>query len=64
MSWAKRNGVPTGTSLAGMLARKPPMLVMAPANRMDASAWALILRAESTEPNHGAVAGPRRASGS
>jgi hypothetical protein len=25
--------VPTGTSLAGMLARKPPMLVMAPANK-------------------------------
>ena len=41
--WARRKGVPTGSWLGSMLARKPPMLVMvALANKMARVAWALL----------------------
>ena len=43
--WARRKGVPAGSSLARMLARKPPMLVIvALANKMARVAWALIAK--------------------
>jgi transposase len=43
--WARRKGVPTGSWLAGMLARKPPMLVIvALANKMARTAWALVAK--------------------
>jgi transposase len=43
--WAKRKGVPPGTWLARMLARKPPMLVIvALANKTARIVWALIAR--------------------
>lgn len=45
--WAKRKGPPAGSWLAGMLARKPPMLVIvALANKMARIAWALIAKDE------------------
>lgn len=41
--WARRKGVPDGSWLGSMLARKPPMLVMvALANKMARVAWALL----------------------
>ena len=43
--WAKRKGVPPGSWLAGMLARKPPMLVIvAVANKNARIAWALLTK--------------------
>jgi transposase len=43
--WARRKGVPAGSWLARMLARKPPMLVIvALANKMARVAWALIAK--------------------
>src|ERR687884_1653201 len=43
--WAKRKGVPTGSWLARMLARKPAMLVIvALANKMARIAWVLITK--------------------
>jgi transposase len=46
--WARRKGVPAGSWLARMLARKPPMLVMvALANKMARIAWALIAKGGS-----------------
>jgi transposase len=43
--WAKRKGVPEGSWLARMLARKPPMLVIvALANKNARVAWALITK--------------------
>jgi transposase len=43
--WARRKGVPAGSWLARMLARKPPMLVIvALANKMARIAWALIAK--------------------
>ena len=45
--WAKRKGAPTGSWLARMLARKPPMLVIvALANKTARVAWALMTRDE------------------
>jgi transposase len=45
--WARRKGVPPGSWLAGMLARKPPMLVIvALANKTARIAWALITKGE------------------
>lgn len=45
--WAKRKGVPPGSWLAGMLARKPPMLVIvALANKTARIVWALITKGE------------------
>lgn len=45
--WAKRKGTPTGSWLARMLARKPPMLVIvALANKTARIAWALITKGE------------------
>ena len=46
--WAARKGVPAGSWLGRMLARKPPMLVMvALANKMARIAWALIAKGGS-----------------
>ena len=46
--WAQRKGVPAGSWLARMLARKPPMLVIvALANKMARIAWALIAKGGS-----------------
>lgn len=46
--WAKRKGVPQRSWLGGMLARKPPMLVIvALANKIARVAWALIAKGES-----------------
>jgi transposase len=43
--WAKRKGVPSGTWLHRMLARKPPMLVIvALANKTARIAWALMTK--------------------
>ena len=43
--WAKRKGVPPGSWLGRMLARKPPMLVIvALANKIARIAWALIAK--------------------
>ena len=43
--WAKRKGVPAGSWLARMLARKPPMLVIvALANKNARIAWALLVK--------------------
>jgi len=43
--WAKRKGVPPGSWLARMLARKPPMLVIvALANKNARVAWALLTK--------------------
>jgi transposase len=43
--WARRKGVPPGSWLARMLARKPPMLVIvALANKMARIAWVLIAK--------------------
>lgn len=43
--WAKRKGVPAGSWLGGMLARKPPMLVIvALANKIARTAWALLAK--------------------
>ena len=43
--WAKRKGVPAGSWLARMLARKPPMLVIvALANKNARMAWALVAK--------------------
>jgi transposase len=43
--WAKRKGVPAGSWLARMLARKPPMLVIvALANKNARVAWALLAK--------------------
>jgi transposase len=45
--WTKRKGAPTGSWLARMLARKPPMLVIvALANKTARIAWALMTRGE------------------
>ena len=45
--WAKRKGMPAGSWLARMLARKPPMLVIvALANKTARIAWALMARGE------------------
>ena len=44
-SWASRKGVPAGSWLGRMLARKPPMLVrVALANKMARVVWALLAR--------------------
>lgn len=44
-SWASRRGVPAGSWLGRMLARKPPMLVrVALANKMARVVWALLAR--------------------
>jgi transposase len=46
--WARRKGVPQGSWLGGMLARKPPMLVIvALANKIARVAWALLAKDES-----------------
>lgn len=46
--WARRKGAPAGSWLAGMLARKPPMLVsVALANKMARIIWALISKGEN-----------------
>jgi transposase len=46
--WARRKGVPQGSWLGGMLARKPPMLVIvALANKIARVAWALLAKGES-----------------
>ena len=46
--WAVRRGVTTDPWLAGMLARKPRMLVaVALANRMARIVWALLTKKES-----------------
>jgi transposase len=46
--WARRKGVPQGSWLGGMLARKPPMLVIvALANKIARDAWALLAKDES-----------------
>ena len=43
--WAARKGVPAGSWLGRMLARKPPMLVrVALANKMARIVWALLAR--------------------
>jgi transposase len=43
--WAKRNGVPPGSWLSRMLARKPPMVVIvALANKNARIAWALLAK--------------------
>lgn len=43
--WAKRKGVPAGSWLGQMLARKPPMLVIAAvANKNTRIAWALLTK--------------------
>jgi transposase len=43
--WAARKGAPAGSWLAGMLARKPPMLVrVALANKMARIIWALMAK--------------------
>jgi transposase len=43
--WAARKGVPTGSWLGRMLARKPPMLVrVALANKMARIVWALLAK--------------------
>ena len=43
--WAKRKGVPAGSWLGRMLARKPPMLVIvALANKTARVAWAMLAR--------------------
>jgi transposase len=43
--WARRKGVPAGSWLARMLARKPPMLVrVALANKMARIVWALLAK--------------------
>ncbi len=43
--WAKRKGIPPGSWLGRMLARKPPMLVIvALANKIARIAWALIAK--------------------
>jgi transposase len=45
--WAKRKGVPIGSWLGRMLARKPPMLVIvALANKTARIAWTLMTRGE------------------
>jgi transposase len=45
LRWAARNGVPAGSWLARMLARKPPMLVrVALANKMARVIWALMAK--------------------
>ena len=46
MRWAVRKGAPEGSWLARMLARKPKMLV-AVADRMARTAWALMRKGES-----------------
>ena len=47
LRWAARNGVPAGSWIARMLARKPPMLVrVALANKMARIVWALLARGE------------------
>ena len=44
--WAARKGVPAGSWLGRMLARKPPMLVrVALANKMARIVWALLVKA-------------------
>ena len=46
--WARRKGAAKGSWLAGMLERKPPMLVVvALANKIARVAWALIAKGES-----------------
>jgi hypothetical protein len=43
--WAARKGVPAGSWLGRMLARKPPMLVrVALANKMARIVWALLAK--------------------
>lgn len=43
--WAKRKGIPCGSWLDRMLARKPPMLVIvALANKTARIAWALMTK--------------------
>ena len=45
LRWAARNGVPAGSWIARMLARKPPMLVrVALANKMARIIWALMAK--------------------
>ena len=45
LRWAARNGVPAGSWIARMLARKPPMLVrVALANKMARIVWALMAK--------------------
>src|SRR4051794_6898984 len=48
--WAARKGVPAGSGLGRMLARKPPMLVrVALANKMARIVWALLAKGGVTE---------------
>ena len=43
--WSKHKGVPAGSWLEGMLARKPPMLVIvALADKIARTAWALLAK--------------------
>ena len=45
LRWAARNGAPTGSWIARMLARKPAMLVrVALANKMARIVWALMAK--------------------
>lgn len=49
--WAGQRGVPAGSWLAGMLARKPKMLVtVALANRTARIVWALLVKGMCIEP--------------
>lgn len=53
--WAKRKGVPAGSRLARMHARKPPMLgIVALANKNARVAWALITKGEVYQAPAGA----------
>lgn len=46
--WAARKGAPDGSWLARMMARKPHMLVVvALANKMARTIWALMIRGEN-----------------
>ena len=60
--WAKRKGVPVGSWLVRMLARKPPMLVIvALANKNARVAWALLAKGGIYRaPADAALLGPGR----
>jgi transposase len=46
--WATRNGAPSGSWLARMMARKPRLVVaIALANKMARSAWAMLMKQEN-----------------
>lgn len=46
--WAARNGAPSGSWLARMMARKPRLVVaIALANKMARSAWAMLTKQEN-----------------